>query len=127
MLNDRICQTLNAAPVENGLPADFFVRLIWQKSKFNPDARSPKGALGIAQFMPRTALCRGLVDPLQPHEALRESASFLREFRRTFGNWGLAAAAYNAGVGRVSGWLSGRAALPDETRAFVRIIHWTRR
>jgi len=81
-----------------------------------------KGALGIAQFMPRTAQSRGLIDPLQPSEALRESASFLSELRNTFGNLGLAAAAYNAGAGRVSAWLAGRAGLPGETQAFVRII-----
>jgi len=119
---EEICKTLNASAVQNELPVEFFMRLIWQESKFDPQARSSKGALGIAQFMPRTAQSRGLVDPLQPLESLRESASFLRELRNTFGNLGLAAAAYNAGAGRVSAWLSGRAVLPAETHAFVRII-----
>ena len=119
---EEICKTLNASAVQNELPVEFFMRLIWQESKFDPQARSSKGALGIAQFMPRTAQSRGLIDPLQPSEALRESASFLRELRITFGNLGLAAAAYNAGAGRVSAWLSGRAVLPAETHAFVKII-----
>ena len=38
----------------------FFVRVIWQESRFNALAVSPKGAQGIAQFMPRTADWRGL-------------------------------------------------------------------
>jgi hypothetical protein len=120
---ERICRTLTQAAVDNGLPIELFTRLIWQESRFNPNAVSPKGALGIAQFMPRTAAGRGLADPLEPLTALRESASYLAELRTTFkGNLGLAAAAYNAGPGRVEGWLAGRRSLPDETRAYVRIV-----
>jgi transglycosylase-like protein with SLT domain len=120
---DNICRVLAWAAAENGLPVDFFTRLIWQESRFNPDAVSPKGALGIAQFMPRTASERGLADPLEPLTALRESASYLRELRTTFrGNLGLAAAAYNAGPGRIEAWLAGRRGLPEETRNYVRSV-----
>jgi SPOR domain len=42
--------------------------------------------------------------------------------RREFGNLGLAAAAYNAGPGRVRDWLAGRRGLPRETDAYVRLI-----
>ncbi len=117
---DRVCRVLTQAAAENSLPIEFFTRLIWQESRFNPDAVSPKGALGIAQFMPRTASERGLADPLEPLTALRESASYLRELRTTFrGSLGLAAAAYNAGPGRVEAWLAGRRGLPEETRDYV--------
>ena len=120
---DSICRVLTLAASENGLPVEFFTRLIWQESRFNPDAVSPKGALGIAQFMPRTASERGLADPLEPLTALRESASYLRELRTTFrGSLGLAAAAYNAGPGRVEAWLAGRRGLPEETRSYVLIV-----
>jgi Transglycosylase SLT domain len=116
----RICGVLAEAAADNGLPIEFFTRLIWQESRFKPDAVSPKGALGIAQFMPRTASGRGLADPLEPLTALRESASYLRELRTTFrGNLGLAAAAYNAGPGRVEAWLARRRGLPEETRGYV--------
>ena len=84
---------------------------------------SPAGAQGIAQFMPQTAAMRGLANAFEPLEALRESASYLRELRATFrGNLGLAAAAYNAGPGQVEAWLARRRALPFETQAYVRII-----
>jgi transglycosylase-like protein with SLT domain len=117
---DRVCRVLAQAAADNGLPIGFFTRLIWQESRFNPNAVSPKGALGIAQFMPRTASERGLTDPLDPLTALRESASYLRELRTTFrDNLGLAAAAYNAGPGRVEAWLGGRRGLPEETRNYV--------
>src|SRR6185503_2565952 len=120
---DTVCRTLVQAATDNELPIEFFTRLIWQESRFNPGAVSPKGAAGIAQFMPRTAAERGLADPFEPLQALRESASYLRELRTTFrGNLGLAAAAYNAGPGRVEGWLAGRRTLPGETRAYVRIV-----
>jgi hypothetical protein len=41
---------------------------------------------------------------------------------REFGNLGLAAAAYNAGGGRIRDWLSKRQSLPRETKSYVRII-----
>jgi hypothetical protein len=121
-LADKLCRTIEEAAADNGLPVEFFTRLIWQESRFDPNAQSSKGAQGIAQFMPRTAGGRGLLTPFEPVEALRESASYLAELRKTFGNLGLAAAAYNAGPGRVDGWLKGRGGLPAETRAYVRII-----
>ncbi len=120
---DEICRTLAQAAADNELPEEFFTRLIWQESRFDPKAVSPKGAQGIAQFMPQTAAMRGLANAFEPLEALRESASYLRELRTTFrGNLGLAAAAYNAGPGAVEAWLAGRGMLPFETQAYVRII-----
>ncbi|MGQ0584243.1 MAG: lytic transglycosylase domain-containing protein [Reyranella sp.] len=118
-----ICRTLAQAAADNELPEEFFTRLIWQESRFDPSAVSPAGAQGIAQFMPGTARMRGLINAFEPLQALRESASYLRELRTTFrGNLGLAAAAYNAGPGQVEAWLAGRSRLPLETQAYLRII-----
>jgi hypothetical protein len=123
---DDVCRTLEQAAAENGLPVEFFARVIWQESRFNARAVSPKGASGIAQFMPQTASWHGLTDPFDPIEALRHSAGYLRELRSRFGNLGLAAAAYNAGPGRVSAWLASHHPLPDETRNYVAIVTgWT--
>ncbi len=120
---DEICRTLAQAAADNDLPEEFFTRLIWQESRFDPMAVSPAGAQGIAQFMPQTAAMRGLINAFEPLEALRESASYLSELRTTFrGNLGLAAAAYNAGPGQVEAWLAGRRVLPGETQAYVLII-----
>lgn len=119
---DEICRTIEQAAAEHALPVNFFTRLIWQESRFNQRAVSRAGAMGIAQFMPGTASWRGLADPFHPIEALQESASWLGELRQQYGNLGLAAAAYNAGPGRVQRWLAGRSSLPGETRAYVRII-----
>src|SRR5256714_4671186 len=118
----RICDVLAAAAVENDLPVDFFARLIWQESRFDPTAVSRAGAQGVAQFMPATANSRGLDDPFDPIKSIAHSAKLLRDLRRELGNLGLAAAAYNAGPGRVRDWLAGRRGLPRETDAYVRIV-----
>jgi hypothetical protein len=123
---DEVCRALEQSAAENALPVEFFARVIWQESRFDAKAVSPKGAEGIAQFMPRTASWHGLVDPFDPIEALRHSAAYLRELLDRFGNLGLAAAAYNAGPERVSAWLTSHRALPAETRNYVALVTgWT--
>jgi len=122
-----ICLMAQAAASANGLPFEFFARLIWQESRFQPGAVGPvtrngERARGIAQFMPRTASERGLLDPHDPVQALPKSAEFLRELLNEFGNLGLAAAAYNAGPRRVRDWLEGRGGLPSETQRYVEAI-----
>src|SRR5215472_1415228 len=123
---DDICRALEQDAAENEIPVEFFARVIWQESRFNARAVSNKGAQGIAQFMPATSDYRGLVDPFDPIEALEHSARYLRDLKARFGNLGLAAAAYNAGPGRVSAWLNNHRPLPGETRNYVAIITgWT--
>jgi hypothetical protein len=119
---DSVCSALAAAASANDLPIDFFSALIWQESRFDPQAVSRAGAQGVAQFMPATASQRGLADPFDPVDAIMKSAQLLRDLRQEFGNLGLAAAAYNAGPGRVHDWLAGRRNLPGETRAYVRLV-----
>lgn len=104
---------------ESGIPRDFFARLIFKESRFNPSAVSPAGAEGIAQFMPGTAAMRGLDDSFDIEKALPASARYLGELKKSFGNLGLAAAAYNAGEGRVSRWLASGGFLPLETENYV--------
>jgi hypothetical protein len=119
---DSFCEALAKAAASNDLPADFFARLIWQESRFKADAVSPAGAQGVAQFMPETARLRQLENPFSPLEAIAKSAQLLGELRREFGNFGLAAAAYNAGSGRVRDWLVRSRPLPSETRTYVRLV-----
>jgi hypothetical protein len=124
---NSICLLLESAARSNGLPVEFFARVIWQESRFRPNAvgpmtRSGKRAQGIAQFMPGTAAERDLLNPFDPIQALPKSAEFLRDLRREFGNLGLAAAAYNAGPRRVREWLSGTGPMPSETRHYVHAI-----
>lgn len=121
---EAICLMIESAAKDAGLPLDFFSRVIWQESRFQPDAvgpvtRSGDRAQGIAQFMPGTASERRLLDPFDPVQALPKSAEFLRELRDQFGNLGLAAAAYNAGPRRVREWIEGTGPMPAETRNYV--------
>lgn len=84
----------------HGIPEDLFLRLVQQESNFNPNARSHKGAIGLAQLMPGTA--KDLrVDPNDPAQNLEGGARYLKEQYRKFGQWPLALAAYNAGPGAV--------------------------
>jgi hypothetical protein len=122
-----ICALVEEAAQAHGLPLDFFARLIWQESRFNPALIGParhngQRAQGIAQFMPDTTRERGAFDPFDPSAALLKSAEFLHDLRVQFGNLGLAAAAYNAGPKRVRDWLAGRSSLPGQTRTYVSAI-----
>jgi len=127
---EAMCLMIEAAARANDLPLEFFARVIWQESRFQPNAVGPmtrngQRALGIAQFMPGTASERSLLDPFDPVQALPKSAEFLNELRNQFGNLGLAAAAYNAGPRRLQEWLAGTGAMPQETRHYVVAITGT--
>jgi soluble lytic murein transglycosylase-like protein len=107
------------AAQRHGIPEDLFLRLVQQESGWNPNARSHKGAMGLAQLMPGTAAKLG-VNPNDPVQNLNGGARYLRMMYNQFGNWTLALAAYNAGPGAVQK----HGGIPPyrETRNYVRII-----
>jgi hypothetical protein len=121
-VDEAVCRLIDAAARANDLPVGFMTRVIWRESSFRPAAISPKGAEGIAQFMPVTAGANGLPDPFDPAQAIPKAARLLAQLRSQFGSLGLAAAAYNAGAARVADWLRGAASLPAETLAYVRFV-----
>jgi len=114
-----MCNAVVSVARANNLPIPFFANLIWQESSFNVKSISPAGALGVAQFMPQTAKEYGLINPFEPIHALHAAGKLVRRLQAQFGNLGLAAAAYNAGPGRVSNWMAKRGGLPGETRTYV--------
>jgi soluble lytic murein transglycosylase-like protein len=75
---------------------------LYVESGFNPFARSPAGAQGIAQFMPATARAMGLTDPFDAEQAIDAQARLMRDLLRRFGAVPLALAAYNAGPAAVA-------------------------
>jgi len=87
------------------------------ESSFDPNARSPAGAQGIAQFMPATAAAYGLSNPFDPVAAIDAQAHLMRDLLGQFGSVPLALAAYNAGPGAVQRY----GAIPPyaETQAYV--------
>ncbi|HEX5726652.1 MAG TPA: transglycosylase SLT domain-containing protein [Longimicrobiaceae bacterium] len=120
----------------HGLPRDLH-HLAMVESGYSPHARSRAGAVGMWQFMRGTGRMMGLrVDTLvdermDPVRATHAAARHLLQLHRQFGrDWALAAAAYNAGGGRIGRalgrtgardfWeLSVRGDLAQETRRYV--------
>lgn len=95
---------------EEGLPTDLKYVAVAESSLRN--AVSPAGARGLWQFMTGTAGDYGLevndeVDERYHLEkSTRAAAQYLRRLYERFGSWSLAAAAYNAGGGRINSYLN---------------------
>lgn len=124
-----------------GIPRDLH-HLGMIESGYRPTVRSHAGAVGIWQFMPATGRGMGLrIDSLvdermDPVRSTHAAARHLRQLHRQFGDWSLAAAAYNAGGGRISRgmqrfgardfWqLAQRGDLAQETRHYVPRLYAT--
>jgi len=72
------------------------------ESNFDPKAVSPKGAAGLMQLMPETAMRYGVDNRFDPTQNVDGGVRYLRDLMAMFdGNLSLALAAYNAGEGRV--------------------------
>jgi transglycosylase-like protein with SLT domain/D-alanyl-D-alanine carboxypeptidase-like protein len=99
------------------VPQNLLAAQLYAESGFNPFARSPAGALGIAQFMPGTAAGYGLDNPFDARKAIDAQAHLMHDLLAQFGSYSLALAAYNAGPGAVAGC---RCVPPfSETRGYV--------
>jgi hypothetical protein len=80
-----------------GVPPALMAGQLMAESGFDPNAGSPAGAQGIAQFMPSTAATYGLADPYDPVAAIDAEAHLMHDLLVQFGSPELALAAYNAG------------------------------
>ncbi len=90
------------AAQREGLWPDLLRSVMKQESGFRPCVVSPKGAVGLMQIMPATALQFNLKDPFDPKENVDVGARLLKELLgRYHGNLALALSAYNAGPSRV--------------------------
>lgn len=121
---------------EYGVPNTLLYSVINTESGFEPSAHSRAGAKGLMQIMDITNedICKrsGMpvdADIFDPTVNIERGAYYLAYLYRQFGSWQEAVAAYNAGIGRVKGWLSDEAYSADgktlhtipiaETRAYV--------
>ncbi|HZQ89365.1 MAG TPA: lytic transglycosylase domain-containing protein [Gaiellaceae bacterium] len=111
------------------LNAALLAAVIDEESKFNADAKSPTGAIGLMQLQPTTA--RGIAirtggsrfvvsDLYNPEINVRYGAWYLRHLLDKYRNERTALAAYNAGQDNVDRWLAKREQVQfPETRAYV--------
>src|SRR6266849_3260249 len=81
---EAICRLVDGAAAANRLPAGFLARILWQESRFRSETTSPAGAEGVAQFLPRTAAERGLIDPRDPAPAIVAAARLLADLKLQF-------------------------------------------
>ena len=101
----------------NDLSPALLEAVVWQESRWNPNAVSGKGARGLAQLMPATARQLG-VDAADPDANLAGGARYLRLQLDNFGgDIEKALAAYNAGPGRVQ--RAGKVPAIRETQDYV--------
>jgi len=107
----------------NGVRSDLVRAVMQVESAFNPDAISPKGAMGLMQLMPATMRLYGVLNAFNPAENVRAGVAYLRALLdRYSNNEELALAAYNAGPNAVD--KHGQAVPPyRETRNYVAKIN----
>lgn len=121
---------LQRAAEDAGIELALLKAVVAAESGFNPDAVSPKGAVGLMQVMPATGARYGLPD--DPHSAsaklrrpetnVRIGTRYLADLLRMFpGQTELALAAYNAGEGAVRQY-GGTVPPYVETRKYVALV-----
>lgn len=85
-----------------GVNADLVHAVIQTESSYIPDAVSPKGAQGLMQLMPETAINYEVSDSFDAEENIRGGVHFLSDLIKKYdGDVKLVLAAYNAGEGAV--------------------------
>lgn len=112
----------NQAEQKYGLPNNLLVGLIHAESRFNPNAVSPAGAIGIAQFMPGTAK-DFKIDPRNADQSIDAAGKYLSQNYKKLGNWDDTLRSYNMGLGNVYKWKQGKMKLPKETAEYVGKVH----
>jgi soluble lytic murein transglycosylase-like protein len=101
--NSAYASFISEASQKFALPAALIHSVIKVESNFNPNAKSPKGALGLMQLMPQTARRFGSTDAMDPRDNILTGSQYLRWLLDHFNqDLELAIAAYNAGEGAVA-------------------------
>jgi flagellar hook-length control protein FliK len=119
----HILQLVKQLSLKYEVPFELILSLVKVESNFNPQALSPKGAMGLMQIMPSTANFLGIQNPFDPRENLEAGVRYFKTLLERFGDLSLALAAYNAGPKAVMDY-QGIPPFP-ETRSFVnKVFGW---
>jgi hypothetical protein len=118
-----ITQAVHEASLRFAVPADWIRAVIKVESAGNPNAVSPKGAMGLMQIMPGTWGPLQLryhlrADPYNVHDNIVAGTALLRELYDRFGASGFLAT-YNAGPSRYLSFLNAGLPLKEETRTYL--------
>lgn len=137
----KFSDSVSKYSADYSVPEHLVYAVIYTESKFDPDAVSNVGAKGLMQLMPDTlswlSRLMGEEERLElifdPDTNIRYGTYYLRHLYDRFGSWDTALAAYNAGHGRVAGWLKDKKYSDDginlkeipieETRNFVKRVN----
>ena len=120
--NTQVDQYLINSATNNGVDPLLLYSIMHQESSFKSHAVSPKGARGLMQLMPFTAMRYGVTNIFDPRQNIEGSARYVRFLLDRFdGDVNLTLAGYNAGEGAVEkyGW---RIPPYAETQEYVRRI-----
>lgn len=94
----RFGEAIAAAAQQHGVSGALLHAVIEAESNYNPNAVSPKGAVGLMQLMPTTARQYGVSDSRNPIANIGAGARYLKDLLAMFNNdLAMAVAAYNAG------------------------------
>lgn len=99
--SDNFDQHITSTARWYGIDPLLIKAMIKVESNFNPDALSPKGAMGIMQLMPGTAERVGVADPFNPAENIEGGVKYFNKLVNMFNDVTLAIAGYNAGENAV--------------------------
>ncbi len=83
------------------VPEKLILSVMKAESNFNPQAVSPKGAMGLMQLMPQTAQSLGVTNAFDPVQNIMAGTKLLSNLIQNLQSVPLALAAYNAGIGNV--------------------------
>ena len=130
-------QIIRGHAANYGLDPALLAAVVYVESRFDPNARSDAGALGLMQLLPETAKGIALrtggsrfvvADLRDPEINVRYGAWYLDHLRHRYGDIETALAAYHAGQGNVDRWRRDRLGIAfPETRDYVAEVERIRR